>query len=86
MPVYTMCMQKLFTYICNCIRIFECEAHFDVIIVPASVWGYKVIESSTCFTVWDIFTVRDEIWSFRREQACDADSSGASEFVGSVRS
>lgn len=64
-PVYTMCMQKLFTYICDCIRIFECEAHFDVIIVPASVWGYKVIESSTCFTVWGIFMVRDEIWSFR---------------------
>ena len=38
-----MCMRAtiVYIYLCDCIVIFECEAHFNMIIVPASVcvWG-----------------------------------------------
>lgn len=37
---YTMCMRAtiVYIYLCDCIGIFECEAHFNMIIVPASGW------------------------------------------------
>lgn len=37
--VYSMCMRAtiVYIYVCDCIGIFGCEAHFNVIIVPASV-------------------------------------------------
>lgn len=41
----------VYIYLCGCIGIFECEAHFNRIIVPASVWGYEVMGGFTCFTV-----------------------------------
>lgn len=40
--VYIMCMHAtvVYIYLCNCIEIFKFEAHLNMIIVPASVWGY----------------------------------------------
>lgn len=78
-----MCMRAtiVYIYLCDCIGVFGCEAHFNVIIVPASVWGYGVMEGFTCFTVRRVFMV-----SFGREGTGDCDSQGASESVGSVQS
>lgn len=42
--VYSMCMRAtiVYIYLCSgCIGLFECEAHFSMIIVPASVWGLR---------------------------------------------
>lgn len=64
--VYSMCMRAtivLYIYLCDCIGIFECEAHFNIIIVPASVWGYEVMEGFTCFTVR---MFRGEFWERRK--------------------
>lgn len=71
----------VYIYLCDCIGVFECEAHFNMIIVPASVWGYEVMEGFTCFTVRRVFVV-----SFGREGTGDCDSGSASESVGSVQS
>lgn len=55
--VYSMCMRAtiVYIYLCDCIVIFECEAHFNMIIVPASVCvcggGHEVMEGFTWFTV-----------------------------------
>ena len=39
--VYRMCMRAtiVYIYLCDCIEVFKCEAHFNMIIVPASVCG-----------------------------------------------
>lgn len=77
--VYIMCMRPTIVYIypCDCIGIFECEAHFNMIIVPASVWGgYKVMEGFTCFTVRRVVMVsfgegiRDRWWPWRCFRVC----------------
>lgn len=52
--VYSMCMRAtiVYIYLCDSIVIFECEAHFNMIIVPASVCGgHEVMEGFTWFTV-----------------------------------
>lgn len=43
--LYIMCMRAtiVYVYLCNCTGIFKCEAHFNMIIVPASLWGYEVM-------------------------------------------
>lgn len=55
--VYSMCMRAtiVYIYLCDCIGIFECEAHFNMIIVPASVcgvtrwWGALLVSQSGGF-------------------------------------
>lgn len=74
--VYSMCMRAtiVYIYLCDSIVIFECEAHFNMIIVPASVCGgHEVMEGFTWFTVR---------LSFGRGGEVDGDSPGASESVG----
>lgn len=71
-----MCMRAtiVYIYLCDSIVIFECEAHFNMIIVPASVCGgHEVMEGFTWFTVR---------LSFGRGGEVDGDSPGASESVG----
>lgn len=52
------CRQQLFTYVC--VWMFGCEAHFNMIIVPACVCGrsgrgHAVMEGFTRFTVGRVF-------------------------------
>lgn len=88
--VYSMCMRVtiVYIYLCDCIGVFECEAHFNMIIVPASVWGIQVMggggekgEWVTCFTV-----LRVLIGSRRKNRTGECDSWAAAESVGSVQS
>ncbi len=72
-------MRATIVYInlCDCFGLFECEAHFNKKIVPASVWGYVVMEGFTCFTVRRVFV--------GGKGTGGGDSPGASESVGSAQ-
>lgn len=83
--VYIMCMRAtiVYIYLCDCIGIFECEAHFNMIIVPASVcggvtkWWRALLVSQSGGLSW---------WVLGREFGTGGDPGGGSESVGCVLS
>lgn len=75
-------------YLCGCIGLSECEAHFNMIIVPASVcggvrrrWRALLVSQSG-----RVFIVRSERWSSQRGGTVNGDTPSVSESVGSVHS
>lgn len=75
-------------YLCGCIGLSECEAHFNMIIVPASVcggvrrrWRALLVSQSG-----RVFIVRSERWSSQRGGTVNGDNPSVSESVGSVQS
>lgn len=81
-----MCMRAtiVYIYLCDCIGVFECEAHFNMIIVPASVCvcvGLRGDGGLYLFHSQEGFHGEEG-----RGGAGDSDPRGASESVGSVQS
>lgn len=82
--VYSMCMRAtiVYVYLCDCIGIFECEAHFNMIIVPASVCAGLRGDGGLY-----LFHSQEGFHGGRGGGGGgDGDSPGASESVGSVQS